>query len=982
MPRCLSLGLICLLVAHPAGAEQEFDRDVAPILVRHCLECHNATEAAGKLDLTRRAGLMQGGESGPAIEAGRPDSSHLLARVKSGEMPPPKAGHARPLAEQEVETLENWIQAGAVWPKTRILDPYEATTETRAGRDWWAWQPLSRRAPPVNDRTDLQNPIDAWLFGQLAPRGWTFAPEAERSTLIRRLYHDLTGLPPSAEEITAFVADRSESAYEQLVDRLLASPRFGERWGRHWLDVVRFAETCGYERDQEKPQVWKYRDWVIQAFNRDQPYDRFVIEQLAGDELPDRSEATVIGTGFLRLGTWNDEPNDPEEYQFERLEEMVHATGVAFLGLSLKCARCHDHKFDPVPQTDYYRVANAFWAGYIKPGSGKLQGGPDAEQLGFEVLGWTDSSSTPPPLHRYYKGDPKRPGAVVEPGNLTLIRELDRPVPGAPAGARTTGRRLELARWVVDRNNPLTPRVWANRLWQYHFGRGIVPAPDNFGFAAGKPAHRELLDWLAGQLLADNWQSKRLHRLIVTSRAYRQAAFHPRQEEYEQADPNNELVWRAERRRREAEAVRDALLAASGQLNAARIGGPSVRLEVDPEALEGLSMKGNAWTVSPRSEQTRRGLYAFTKRGLLPPLLTAFDFPDTTLPCGQRDVTTVAPQSLAMLNNRFVHAQSENLAHQLTRRTANQQEQIVAAWQAVLGRTPTIAEIAQAKQHLATQTLHFGKQPTLRDEPSARHVAPETLYAGLALHLRADQELEVDADSGIQRWPDLSPHGRIVAQANPAARPRFVAQGSNGLPAVRFEGQRFFTVDSQVLNSQEFTISAVITDWGTNGHRELFSNWNGAAGNSVTSLFFGLTGQGRVRLSDDFVTTQEVPRRSGRFVLMAIADSRDATVYVNNGLLERKTHKLAPRHLATAYVVGTQGNYGSEFWQGDLAELLVFNRALDGTQREVLIRELLQRHAIPTESPAPTDAAPAPELLALASLCHVLMNTNEFLYVD
>ena len=389
----------------------------------------------------------------------------------------------------------------------------------------------------------------------------SLAPPADKRTLIRRVYFDLLGLPPTYEEVEAFAKDNSPDAYEKLIDKLLASPHYGERWGRYWLDVARYAETCGYERDQVKPDVWKYRDWVIKAFNDDMPYDRFVLEQLAGDELPDASASTVIATGFIRLGTWNDEPNDPNEYKYDRLEDMVGATSTAFLALTVKCARCHDHKFDAIRQTDYYRMAGAFWAGFIEPGPREHLGGPNAKALGHDgVFGWTDRGRDVPPIKLLKKGDPNRPGAVVEPGHLSTVPALDKPLASPPASAKTTTRRLQLAQWIVDPKNPLTARVWVNRVWQYHFGFGLVRTPDNFGFTGEKPTHPELLDWLASEFVAGGWRTKRLHKLILLSATYRQSSLHPKQDEYAKTDAGNRLWWRAERRRLDAEALRDSLL--------------------------------------------------------------------------------------------------------------------------------------------------------------------------------------------------------------------------------------------------------------------------------------------------------------------------------------------------------------------------------------------------------------------------------------
>ncbi|MFO0811220.1 MAG: DUF1549 and DUF1553 domain-containing protein [Gemmataceae bacterium] len=428
--------------------------------------------------------------------------------------------------------------------------------------------------------------------------------------------------------------------------------------GGHWLDA-RYAETAGYERDQTLTHAWKYRDWVVSAINADKPFAEFVREQLAGDELPTRTADTVTATGFLRLGTWNDEPNDPQEYKYERLEDMVHATTTAFLAVTVKCARCHDHKFDPIPQRDYYRTAAAFWAGPIEPGKRELLGGPTKDQLGFDLLGWTDRGPTAPPLRLLKKGDPNRPAGEVPFGFLSLAPNLDRPVAVPSADAKTTGRRLALADWIADPANPLAARVWVNRLWQHHFGEGLVRSPDNFGYAGERPTHPALLDFLAAEFVRGGGRSKPLHRLIVTSATYKQASIHPKQAEYAKADAGNRLWWRAERRRLDAEALRDSLLFAAGQLDLTRVGGPSFVPEISPEALEGWSRKGAEYKPSPPEEQRRRTLYAFVKRGLLPPTLTAFDAPDTTLPCGRRDVTIVAPQALAMLNNAFVHRQSE-----------------------------------------------------------------------------------------------------------------------------------------------------------------------------------------------------------------------------------------------------------------------------------------------------------------------------------
>ena len=688
------IGVAAVLVSAPVSvAAPDFNKDVASILVRRCIECHSGAEPSGKLNLTTAAGLKSDGIG-----------ALMMEKVDTGEMPPKKQKKSQALPKAEADVLRTWIAAGAPWPANRKLDLYEATSDVRGGRDWWSFQAVKRPALP----DAIGNPIDHFIRKDLAAKNWQPAPEADRRTLIRRLSFDLLGLPPTADEIDAFVADRAPDAYEKLVDKYLAAPQFGERWARHWLDIARYAETCGYERDQTKPHAWKYRDWVVDAINSDKPFDRFLREQIAGDELPDRSESTVIATGFLRLGTWNDEPNDANEYKYERLEDMVHATTTAFLSLTVKCARCHDHKFDPIPQRDYYRVAAAFWAGPIEPGSRDFLGGPTKEQLGYDVLGWTDRGPSPAPLKLLKKGDPLRPTDVVPFGMLSVVPALDRDVPPTPKDAKTTGRRLALANWIADPANPLTPRVWVNRLWQHHFGMGLVRSPDNFGYTGEKPTHPELLDYLASELVRVGWKSKPLHRLIVTSATYKQASIHPKQAEYAKVDAGNKLWWHAERRRFDAESLRDSLLFTSGQLDLSKRGGPSFVPDISAEALEGWSRKGAEWKPSPPEERRRRTLYAFVKRGLLNPTQTVFDSPDTTLPCGQRDVTIVPTQALAMLNNAFVHRQSAALAKRALEGAKSDDEIARRLWRSSLGRDPRATELDAAKEFLIAHRKRFG----------------------------------------------------------------------------------------------------------------------------------------------------------------------------------------------------------------------------------------------------------------------------------
>ncbi len=952
---------------------------MAPILVMRCLECHNERQAAGGLVLETQEAARRGGDSGDVIVPHDVDASYLMDRVEAGEMPPEKQGRPQPLAAEETEILRRWIAAGAAWPAGRRLDLFEQTTEVRAGRDWWSLQPIARpEVPRVAAAQQPGNPIDAFIRARLDEANLRPAPQADPRTLVRRLSFNVIGLPPTREQLERFAADPSEEAWEQLVDEMLASPHYGERWGRHWLDVVRFAETSGYERDQEKPYAWKYRDWVVDAFNNDMPFDRFVLEQVAGDELPDRDEQSVIATGFLRLGTWNDEPNEPLDYQYERLEDLVHATSSAFLGLTVKCARCHDHKFDPIPQQDYYRMAAAFWPGPIAPGSREHLGGPSPEALGYEnVLGWTDVRTEPPPLHLLHNGERHHPGEVVEPTPLSFVEALLTSAEADSPSTQTTGHRLRLAHWIANPDNPLTARVIVNRLWQHHFGQGIVRSPNNFGFRGDRPTHPLLLDWLAAKLVDGGWSLKPLHKLILTSETWRQSSDHPRHDAYADIDAGNQLWWRAERRRLEAESLWDAMLAAAGELDLS-IGGPSFRPTIAAEALEGLSRKGAAWTASPLDEQNRRSLYIYTQRSLLVPFLTTFDFADTTLPCAARDVTTVAPQALALLNNALVHRRSRELADRiLAQETSGDLKRAAKlAWLYALGREPSEDELALARAHLEQQQTAFA-QRLAANEKAGESLGTPSLPPGAVLHLTAEAGVETDHIGRVAGWGDQSPKGFDAVQAVAANRPQFKSTSKDGPSAIHFDGQaRFLVLPSLELASEDVTIVAVVSDLASDGHREIFSNWDGAAGNSVTSLFLGLTGDGDVRFSDDFAPAGNVTARERPFVLAVVNGPHQAAVYLNGEALAHREAPLSPRRLDTQFVIGQQGNIGGEYWHGDLYELLIYDRPLSEPELAGVGQYLGERYSL--APPAPR----SPEQLALESLCHVLFNSNEFVYVD
>ncbi len=953
-----------------AASPEYFESRIVPILAQRCLGCHSTAEEKGGLDLSSASSSLRGGDSGAAIVPGDADKSLLVDRVAKGEMPPPEDEAIESLTKDEIDALKSWIAAGAAWPTGRTVSPYEFTTAARSGRDWWSLQPVSRPAlPTVAAAGRIDQSPDAFILARLEAEGMTLAPPADRRTLIRRAYFDLIGLPPTIDDVLAFERDESPDAYARLIDRLLASPQYGERWARYWLDLVRFAETNGYERDATKPFAWRYRDYVVRSLNDDKPYDRFVLEQLAGDELPDRSFDTVVATGFMRLATWDDEPNDRKEYRYERLEDLVHTTSSTFLAYTVKCARCHDHKFDPIPQQDYYSMASIFWAGYIE--GGKLMGGPDFEQLGFKALGWTDRGREVDPLALLKKGDPSRPLDPVDPAAPTMVRTLRAAFDPPAADATTTERRLQLARWIVDERNPLTARVMVNRIWQHHFGRGIVASPNNFGFKGEPPTHPKLLDWLASEFIAGGWRLKHLHRLIMLSSTYKQSSLHPDAARLNDIDAANRLLWRAPRRRLDAEAMRDSMLSVSGELRL-EVGGPSFFPRISHEALVGLSRRGATWGASPAEERRRRSIYIFTKRSLLPPLMTTFDFCDTTTSCAKRDISTVAPQALALLNNHFVHGRSEAMATRILAEVDAEPAAIAErAWQLAFARTPTEVERAGAVEHMREQTAHFAAAAARR----ARKPPSElTVRDGLALWLRADEGIEVDASGRVGGWASRSGGGFSAAQSEVSRRPLYVKSGINGRAVVRFDGRgRFLRLRGRLLSAQRCSVFAVVTDSGTTGHREVISNWSPQ--NSVTSFFVGTTGFGQLRFSDDFAGVGELLSPQRASLITAISGERDALLFQNDRLLVQKGAMLAKRNLEGEYVIGRQGALDGEYWHGDIGEILVYNRQLNDSEREAVWNYLNAQYRL-------QETAREPEFLAVASLCHVLLNANEFVYVD
>ncbi len=971
-----------LLSAEPP----DFENDVAPLLIRRCLECHQSANPSGGLSLQSAADLSKGGDSGAVLVPKLVKESRLIERVVVGEMPPLKHGESQKLPDAEIEILRQWVADGAHFPADRQLDLYEQTTDVRGGRDWWSFQPLKEVEPPVVEGLPNEtHPIDRFIALELQKQGLTAAPKADARTLIHRLYWDVTGLPPSAKEIQGFAtAPHNTEATTVLIDQLLASPHFGERWARHWLDVVRFAETCGYERDQVKPFAWKYRDWVVNAFNNDMPYNQFVREQLAGDELPSRTEQSVIATGFLCLGTWNDEPNDAEDYKYERLEDLVHTTSSAFLGMTTKCARCHDHKFDPIPQTDYYRMAAAFWPGPIQPRGRELIGGVSADELGYkEVLGWTDISKTPVPLHKLKNGERNQPLEPVSAGALTLVPDEFREFTFAAESVGTTGLRLQLADWIASEKNPLTARVIVNRIWQHHFGEGLVRSSNNFGYTGDKPTHPELLDWLASELIRNRWSLKHIHRLILTSQTWQQASLHPRQDEYSLTDAANRFLWRANRRRKDAESLRDAFLAATQELQLT-LGGPSFYPTISADALEGLSRKTSAWTASPEVDQHRRSLYIFTQRSLLPPMMTTFDMCDSTMSCGQRDVTIVAPQALTLLNNEFVHKRAAAIAMACVKNEEPISDSNVRqVWEMILGRQPSEDELELAKRHVGTvlQRTPEAKNSSGRLKSSGETTV-EKLLQTATLHLDASSGVQTDRDGKVRRWLDKNLAMNHASQTMNEHQPLFVKEAINGLPAVRFDGASdFLNVSGSLVDGDDSTVFAIVTDHAPDGHREIISNWSGRDNNSGTSYFVGMTNRNGIRFSDALSGVGEIQNRQEPFLITATNGGHGVAIFQQHRSVFQQENPIPSRRLDTPWVIGQQGNINGEYWKGDIACLFVFNEQLSPENRTLIQDYLIDRYQLPSLI-EPVAHSITPAQLAIASLSVVLFNSNEFAYVD
>ena len=794
--RFLVLGLtLSALLATDLRAESAsdidvlfFEKDVLPILKANCFACHGSEKKLqGGLKLTNREDILKGGESGPAVDLKKPDESLILQAINyDGIMMPPKGK----LSKTQIDTLTKWVTRGLAWSEkaaAAAAKTHGAPVVDDEARNFWAFQPVVRPAIPQikNQNSKIENPIDSFVLAKLEANDARPAPAASKETLLRRLFYTLTGLPPSPKEVAAFLGDQSTDAYEKVVDRLLESRQHGEHWGRHWLDLVRYAESNSFERDNPKPFVWRYRDYVIRSLNADKPYDQFIREQLAGDELDEVTPDSIIATGYFRLGLWDDEPADRPLAFYDGLDDIVGTTSQTFLGLTANCARCHDHKIDPFSQRDYYSLL-AFFHG-IKPYGGDNEilrfvgDGAERNRQAAATADWEamlagikkqlvaveDSIKDKLPggeiddfkfdgkrreilrkqrgklisaadhdkyetLHRgreklererpksleqalavkeegrprdtflLLRGNPQAQGDRVEPAFPSVLLAANAKPPELPArreGSESSGRRRVLADWIASPTNPLTARVMVNRVWQFHFGRGLVRSSSNFGYMGSPPTHPELLDWLASEFVRSGWKLKPLHRLIVTSNAFRMST--QVTSDVATKDPENDWLSHFDLRRLSAEEVRDSILAACGNLNLGKTEGPSVYPVIPREVLAGQSVPGRGWEKSSPEEAASRSVFVHIKRSLAVPLLTAFDAADPDSPCPVRFTTTQPAQALALINSTFANEQAALFASNLRREAGNDATACVkAGLTRVLQRQPIEREIARGVKFL------------------------------------------------------------------------------------------------------------------------------------------------------------------------------------------------------------------------------------------------------------------------------------------
>ena len=1071
-PKRLAL-LACALASSlvPAHATESadsalFSNTIAPLLKKHCLECHShdAGKMKGNLTLDSRPAALQGGDSGPAIVPGKPEDSLLLQTV-NGSHPdlqmPPRKGDRTPLRPEEVQSLRDWIAQGAVWPEnpSQKMVPRERDRISHKDRQWWAIQPIT--VPPI-PAVGAHTAVDAFIEARLRKSGLVAAPEADPYALLRRVTFDLTGLPPSPEDLQRFEANPSPQAFADAVDRLLESPRHGERWARHWLDLVRFAESDGYRIDSFRPEAFRYRDYVIRAFQTDKPYDRFIREQLAGDELYPGDPEALTATGFLRLGPYEYNNRDAVGQWNLILDETTDVVGDVFLGVGVQCARCHDHKFDPILQKDYFRLRAAFaplrWRDDLDAATTEhraawqqnqdawlalttsqrkaiadIEANPRARardaaikkfpddvqsvlrspisklapsqiqihDLGFrQVLEEWDhllnyirndekdryirlqrdlaafDSQKPKPLPRILAVSDVGPVAPetripkkdrlgdILPGPLSILDED--PFCITSNGA-STGRRSALAEWLTNRSNPLTARVIVNRVWQYHFGKPLSNSASDLGTLGGPPSHPELLDWLAHQFMENGWSIKWLHRTLLNTNAYRRESRVSNPENALRIDPENRLLWRMNPRRMSSDEVRDSALALSNELQLTR--SPN-----EPSA---------SWDTPVRS------LFVKTFRNSRDPLQESLDTPDGILSTPERNTTTAPPQALTFLHGSWMLKRANQFAASLSRESTNLTDIIQTAYLRAFSRPPSESELQRAHTFLSGDPV-----PTTEEskEPSASLQTERMPF-------REGRSLIFGRDSGLER---------LVSH-----------------PTSKLRLNERFTIEAHVLLDSVYPdqqIRTIVSRWEKGSPGWSLGITGKQSSYKPQTLVLLLNGEGaRLKDGDPVFSTLHLKTNRPYYVAVSIrpTDTGSQITFRAKDLSDDDQpfmesvvdSTVRSGFTGTAPVcIGAQSpDSQRHLWEGLIDDIRISNEALpkesllinspdalrsntlslwrfespDGNAEAVLADEgpahmRLRENA---SAPQPVNEPPS-QATPLRDFCHILLNTNEFIYVD
>jgi len=1000
-----------------------FENKIRPVLVQRCYECHSvkAKRLKGSLLLDTYDGLMRGGESGQEIIPGDPDSSRLIRAIryvdKDLQMPPKNR-----LTPEQVADFETWVRMGAPYPR----ELPSGSGRNSSGNDrstFWSFQPIQRPSPPeVKSKGRVQNPIDQFILAKLEQKGLTPAPVADKRTLIRRVYFDLSGLPPAPERVESFLADESPQAYEKLIDELLASKKYGERWARHWLDVVRYADSGGYETDIYYRNAWRYRDYVIKSFNDGKPYDRFVQEQIAGDELwPDdlaldgsydvpkeklKHLEARIGTGLYTLGTQVHESNmDAPKREYEWLTDCADTTAAVFMGLTMGCARCHDHKFDPITQRDYFAL-QAIFAGSKEveiatitgmgiadykqsyprilkveeerkayrlfeqrtkdrplTGSEKEEKQRLLENIAQAVLSLPEGTAHDGPfvglmeiptatvlgherpelvedIKILNRGDLKRPREKVSADIPVVLRRASGWTEQLPG---PFGSRKQLALWLTDPNHPLTSRVMVNRIWQWHFGGGLVSTANDFGKMGQPPSHPELLDWLANKFIAEGWSLKKMHRLIMLSRTYQMTSRFV-DEKNSLLDPDNRLLWRMNRRRLEAEELWDSLHATAGTLNLKMGGRPVVPPLVDDE-IAALRESWH-WPVAANPEEhNRRGIYLLVRRNFRFPMFDVFDSPVNSVSAASRDVTTVAPQALWFLNNNTAYHQAQELAARLITEDS-------AGW-----NKPDFG---------AGQTGWQGQK-------AGGH-------AGWAKRIESGQRLpgfDVPAGTVITHGPTS------VLWKAPADEPGGVLNMAGSLWNIRHSGRtgawKLWQNDKTLLTEGQ------IDDAAGNSAKPFGLASGIGGGKALKGIAYTAGDTFRLEiLEDDFVAvnlTVQAKRTNDLAADFSLESNPTSTAWQYSESLEHSGG------IVGAAIKHTETVLNPDRWV-EKAWRILFARPPSAQEKQGAIQlfEVLSHVSaepkLPPDCPSVLTRLPQQQGVALAQLCLALFNLNEFMYID